>query len=516
MKKEIFINESMGETRIAIQEDSKLVEVYVEQQDNQRMVGNVYKGKVENVLPGMQAAFVDIGYELNAFLPFSEIGNSEYIIEENSNDRNRGSSKHSRKIENIEVDLKTNQEIFVQVIKEPFAGKGPRVTTEVALPGRLLVLVPNANYIGISKKIWDKFERRRLKKIAQRLRTDDAGVIIRTVAEGKSEEHIENDFNILLDNWQKIKNKSERGEAPILVYEDLETASSVVRDLLTLDVEKIIIDSKRLYRKTQRYLEDVSPSLLERLELYKLKAPLFESFGIESEIEKLMRPKAWLKSGAYLIIEKTEAMVVVDVNSGRFVGKKMHEENSLKINMETAREVARQLRLRDLSGLIVIDFIDMQLEENRKKVYHELRKELKKDRAKVAVAPITEFGLLEMTRQRIRVSLLDSMSEECPACHGSGRIISQETLVTRLDHWLRRYKSKHRSLRLQLQLHPENFRYLNGEKKHILRGLMWQNFVHLKIEENSELRRDEFRFLRTKDGTDVTQEMNLDKENVAS
>ncbi len=516
MKKEIFINESMGETRIAIQEDSKLVEVYVEQQDNQRMVGNVYKGKVENVLPGMQAAFVDIGYELNAFLPFSEIGNSEYIIEESSNDRNRGGSKHSRKIENIEVDLKTNQEIFVQVIKEPFAGKGPRVTTEVALPGRLLVLVPNANYIGISKKIWDKFERRRLKKIAQHLRTDDAGVIIRTVAEGKSEEHIENDFNILLDNWQKIKNKSEREEAPILVYEDLETASSVVRDLLTLDVEKIIIDSKRLYRKTQRYLEDVSPSLLERLELYKLKAPLFESFGIESEIEKVMRSKAWLKSGAYLIIEKTEAMVVVDVNSGRFVGKKMHEENSLKINMEAAREVARQLRLRDLSGLIVIDFIDMQLEENRKKVYHELRKELKKDRAKVAVAPITEFGLLEMTRQRIRVSLLDSMSEECPACHGSGRIISQETLVTRLDHWLRRYKSKHRSLRLQLQLHPENSRYLNGEKKHILRGLMWQNFVHLKIEENSELRRGEFRFLRTKDGTDVTQEMNLDKENAAS
>ena len=514
MKKEIFINESMGETRIAIQEDNKLVEVYVEQQDNQRMVGNVYKGKVENVLPGMQAAFVDIGYELNAFLPFSEIGESEYIIIENSNDRDN--KKHNRKIENIEVDLKTNQEIFVQVIKEPFAGKGPRVTTEVALPGRLLVLVPNANYIGISKKIWDKFERRRLKKIAQRLRTNDTGVIIRTVAEGKSEEHIENDFNILLDNWHKIKNRSEREEAPTLVYEDLETASSVVRDLLTLDVEKIIIDSKRLYRKTQRYLEDVSPSLLERLELFKLKAPLFESFGIESEIEKLMRPKAWLKSGAYLIIEKTEAMVVVDVNSGRFIGKKMHEENSLKINMEAAKEVARQLRLRDLSGLIVIDFIDMQLEENRKKVYHELRKELKKDRAKVAVAPITEFGLLEMTRQRIRVSLLDSMSDKCPTCKGSGRIISQETLITRIDHWLRRYKSKHRSLQLKLQLHPENSNYLNSEKKHILRGLMWQNFIHLKIQENNDLRRDEFRFLRGRKDKDVTNEMNLDKENTTS
>ena len=511
MHKEIFINESMGETRIAIQEDGQLVEVYIEKQDNHRMVGNVYKGKVENVLPGMQAAFVDVGYELNAFLPFSEIGSDEFIIEENGNKKNR--NNRNNKYDNIEVDLKKDQEIYVQVIKEPFAGKGPRVTTEVALPGRLLVLVPNANYIGISKKIWDKYERRRLKKIAQRLREGNIGVIIRTVAEGKSEEHIENDFNQLINNWNKIENKADREEAPVLVYEDLETASSVVRDLLTPDVEKIIIDSKRLYKKTQRYLEDISPSLLDRLELYKLKSPLFESFGIESEIDKVMRPKVWLKSGAYLIIEKTEAMVVVDVNSGRFVGKKLHEENSLKINLEAAREVARQLRLRDLSGLIVIDFIDMKQDENRKKVYHELRKELRKDRAKVAVAPITEFGLLEMTRQRIRVSLLDSMSEKCPSCHGSGRIISQETLITRIDHWLRRYKSKHRSLRLRLQLHPQNADYLSGDKKHVLRSLMWQNFVHLKIEENVELPQDEFRFIRTKDGEDVTDEMNLEKDN---
>ena len=511
MHKEIFINESMGETRIAIQEDGQLVEVYVEKQDNHRMVGNVYKGKVENVLPGMQAAFVDIGYELNAFLPFSEIGSDEYLIEENEGKRNRNNK--NVKYDNIEVDLKKDQEIYVQVIKEPFAGKGPRVTTEVALPGRLLVLVPNASYIGISKKIWDKFERRRLKKIAQKLRVGDIGIIIRTVSEGKSEEHIENDHKQLIDNWNEIENKASAEDAPVLVYEDLETASSVVRDLLTPDVEKIIIDSKRLFKKTQKYLEDVSPSLLDRLELYKLKAPLFESFGIEADIEKLMRPKAWLKSGAYLIIEKTEAMVVVDVNSGRFVGKKLHEENSLKINLEAAREVARQLRLRDLSGLIVIDFIDMKFEENRKKVYHELRRELRKDRAKVAVAPITEFGLLEMTRQRIRLSLLDSMSEECPTCNGSGRIISQETLITRIDHWLRRYKSKHRSLRLELQLHPENAEYLGGEKRHVLRGLMWQNFVHLKIKSNPDLPQDEFSFHRTKDGVDVTQEMNLEKDN---
>ena len=506
MRKEIFINESMEETRIAIQEDNQLVEVYIERQDNHRMVGNVYKGKVENVLPGMQAAFVDIGYELNSFLPFSEIGSEEYL---------EGRKQNNKKLknDNIEVDLKKGQEIFVQVIKEPFAGKGPRVTTEVALPGRLLVLVPGANYIGISKKIWDKYERRRLKKIAQSLRHKDCGIIIRTVSEGKSENHIENDFNQLINNWKKIESKSETGTAPLLVYEDLETASSVVRDLLTPDVEKIIIDSKRLYKKTEKYLEDISPSLLDRLELYKLKSPLFESFGIESEIEKLMRPKAWLKSGAYLIIEKTEAMVVVDVNSGRFVGKKLHEENSLKINLEAAREVARQLRLRDLSGLIVIDFIDMRREENRKKVYHELRKELRKDRAKVAVAPITEFGLLEMTRQRIRVSLLDSMSEECSSCKGSGKIISIETLITRIEHWLRRFKSNHHmSLRIKLDLHPKNANYLNKEKKHVLKGLMWKNFIHLKIIENSDLRLDEFRFIRSSDGVDITKEMGIEKK----
>ena len=226
MNKEIFINESMGETRIAIQENNQLVEVYVEKQDNHRMVGNVYKGKVENVLPGMQAAFVDIGYDLNAFLPFSEIGSDEYIIEESGG--KKGKNNKNFKYDNIEVDLKKDQEIYVQVIKEPFAGKGPRVTTEVALPGRLLVLVPNANYIGISKKIWDKFERRRLKKVAQRLRVQNVGVIIRTVAEGKSEQHIENDFNQLINNWNKIENKADHESAPALVYEDLETASSVV------------------------------------------------------------------------------------------------------------------------------------------------------------------------------------------------------------------------------------------------------------------------------------------------
>ena len=507
MKKEIYINVSMGETRIAILEDTQLVEVYVEKQDKQRMVGNIYKGKVENVLPGMQAAFVDIGYDINAFLPFSEIENSDYLIDVDEEDKNNSPHNYRKNNDNISVDLNTGQDIYVQVIKEPFAGKGPRVTTEVAIPGRLLVLVPNVNYIGISKKVWDKYERRRLKKIVSSFKHKGFGVIVRTVAEGKSEELLKNDYNQLKSSWDRLQGKADRTQSPTLVYEDLETASSVIRDLLTSDVEKIVIDSKKFYRKTSRYLEDVSSSMANRLDLYRLKTPLFEGMGIENELMKLLRPKVWLKSGAYLIIEKTEAMVVVDVNSGRFIGKKQHEDNSLKINLEAAREVARQLRLRDLSGLIVIDFIDMREEANCRKVYYELRKELKKDRAKVAVSPISDFGLLEMTRQRIRLSLIDSMSENCPTCHGSGRIISKETLITRIDHWLRRYKSKHRDLRLKLLLHPENADFI--KKKKVLRGLMWQNFVHISIDSSVDINRDEFRFLRTKDNQDITDHVEL-------
>jgi len=521
MKNEIFISESMGESRIAIVEDGTLVEVYVEKQESQRMVGNIYKGQVENVLPGMQAAFVDIGYDINAFLPFSEIENSAYLADIDDEDRRsskqknskNGAKKNRRKFrDDINVELKSGQDIFVQVIKEAFAGKGPRVTTEIALPGRLLVLVPNVNYIGISKKIWDKYERRRLKKIVSSMKKQGVGVIVRTVAEGKSEELIQNDYSNLIENWKKLQKKSNRTKGAALVYKDLETASSVIRDLFTPDISKIVIDSKKLYRKLQGYLEDVSPNMASHLEHYRLKQPLFESMGIEKELDKLLRPKVWLKSGAYLIIEKTEAMVVVDVNSGRFIGKKNHEENSLKINSEACKEVARQLRLRDLSGLVVIDFIDMREEANRRKIYYELRKELKKDRAKVAVSPISEFGLLEMTRQRIRLSLLDSMSEECPTCHGSGRIMSRETLLTRIDHWLRRYKSKHRSLKLKLELHPEIARFLKDNKK-ALRGLMWQNFTYIIIEGNQEIARDEFRFLTTKNGQKEIEHVGVEHKN---
>lgn len=402
------------------------------------------------------------------------------------------------------MDLQTGQDILIQVIKEPFAGKGPRVTTNIALPGHLLVLVPNAHFVGISKKIWDKYEKRRLRKIIRRLVTDDMGIIARTEAEGKAEKLLKKDFDILRKNWKAMENKANHMKPPAMVYEDLETVSTVMRDVLTADVSTMVFDSRKLFRKTQNYLQDVSPDLVSKLELYRGRVPLFTKTGIEDEIQKSLRQRVWLKSGAYLVIEHTEAMVVVDVNSGRFIGKGRHEANSLKINLEAARQVARQLRLRDIGGLIVIDFIDMQEDESKKKVYKELRKELRRDRAKVAVSPVTEFGLLEMTRQRVRLSLLHSLSEECPTCRGTGRIASKDSMITRIDAWLRGFRQKSRELRLKLRVHPSLADYLTNSKKDVVKKFMWQNFVHIDVEGDETLPPDEFQFFSRKTGEEVT------------
>lgn len=504
MDKEIHISETAVERRIAVMEDGELVEIYVEKPHDQGMVGSIYKGKVENVIPGMQAAFVDIGYDINSFLPFSEITNPEYLRDASTSEEDNGENDGKSKTPgSIDVDLETGQEILVQVIKEPFSGKGPRVTTNIALPGHLLVMVPDARFVGISKKIWDKYEKRRLRKIAKDLLTDEVGIIVRTEAEGKSEKVIKKDFEILMKNWKTLDQKARHVAAPALIHEDLETVSAVIRDLLTSDITKIVFDSRKLYRRIQSYLQDVSPGLVSKLELHRGRVPLFIEKGIEEKIDKSLRTRVWIKSGAYLVIEHTEAMVVVDVNSGRFIGKGDHEENSLKINLEAAREVARQLRLRDIGGLIVIDFIDMQEEENKKKVYKELRNELRKDRAKVAVSPISDFGLLEMTRQRVRLSLLDSMSEKCSTCHGTGRIGSKDSVITKIDNWLRGFRQKRRELRLRLRIHPSLADYLRNSKKEVLRKFMWQNFVHIEIEEDDSLGPDEFQVFSRKKGEEI-------------
>ena len=498
MKKEIYISKGVGETRIAVTENGKLAELHVDKQSQERTVGNVYKGIVENVIPGMQAAFVNIGQGANAFLPFSEISDSELIAEKNEK------TKHSKE---IDVLLQPGQEIIVQVIKEPFDKKGARVTTELSIAGRFIVLIPKSKYIGVSKKMRDKFERRRLKKIALSIKKPGLGMILRTVAEGKTDAQIENDYKNLTGKYNDLLNKAEKNKAPALIHDDLKVTSNVLRDLISEKVEKIIVDSKDDYNKIYKMVKEDALDIGDALEYYRKREPLFKHSGIDNSMMKLLRKKAWLKSGAYLIIERTEAMVVVDVNSGKFVGKKGHEENSLKINLEAAKEVCAQLRLRHLSGLILIDFIDMVKPENRKKVFLEMKKELRKDRAKVAVSQISEFGVLEMTRERTGLSIVDSLTDCCEVCAGNGRILSKDTLLTRIDYWLRDYKKKHKDLRLKLFLHPRLADYLKKEKTRDYISLMWKNFVYLKVITDDSMNKNEFRFTKMSDSKDITNEI---------
>jgi ribonuclease G len=498
MKKEIYISKGVGETRIAVKENGKLAELHVDKQSQERTVGNVYKGIVENVIPGMQAAFVNIGQGANAFLPFSEISDSELIAEKNEK------TKHSKE---IDVLLQPGQEIIVQVIKEPFDKKGARVTTELSIAGRFIVLIPKSKYIGVSKKMRDKFERRRLKKIALSIKKPGLGMILRTVAEGKTDAQIENDYKNLTGKYNDLLNKAEKNKAPALIHDDLKVTSNVLRDLISEKVEKIIVDSKDDYNKIYKMVKEDALDIGDALEHYRKREPLFKHSGIDNSMMKLLRKKAWLKSGAYLIIERTEAMVVVDVNSGKFVGKKGHEENSLKINLEAAKEVCAQLRLRHLSGLILIDFIDMVKPENRKKVFLEMKKELRKDRAKVAVSQISEFGVLEMTRERTGLSIVDSLTDCCEVCAGNGRILSKDTLLTRIDYWLRDYKKKHKDLRLKLFLHPRLADYLKKEKTRDYISLMWKNFVYLKVITDDSMNKNEFRFTKMSDSKDITNEI---------
>jgi len=498
MKKEIYISKGVGETRIAVTENGILAELHVDNQLQERTVGNIYKGIVENVIPGMQAAFINIGQGANAFLPFSEISDSELIAEKNEK------SKNSKE---IDVLLQPGQEIIVQVIKEPFDKKGARVTTELSIAGRFIVLIPKSKYIGVSKKMRDKFERRRLKKIALSIKQPGLGMILRTVAEGKTDAQIENDYTNLTNKYNDLLARAEKDKAPALIHEDLKVTSSVLRDLISEKVEKIVVDSKEDYNKISKMVKEDALDIGDALEHYRKREPLFKFSGIDNSMMKLLRKKAWLKSGAYLIIERTEAMVVVDVNSGKFVGKKGHEENSLKINLEAAKEVCAQLRLRHLSGLILIDFIDMVKPENRKKVFLEMKKELRKDRAKVAVSQISEFGVLEMTRERTGLSIIDSLTDSCEVCAGNGRILSKDTLLTRIDYWLRDYKKKYKDLRLKLFLHPQLADYLKKEKTRDYISLMWKNFIYLKVITDDTMNKNEFRFTKMSDSKDITNEI---------
>jgi ribonuclease G len=503
MRKEIIINSSIGETRIAIVEDGRLAELFVEHPENERMVGDIYLGKVVNVVKGMHAAFVDIGHDQDAFLHFSDIGDtlSDYraFIDIDNNYEN-AKSKSERPIP------KEGQEILVQVIKEPISRKGARVSSELSFPGRFIVLVPNSDILGVSKKIGSIKEKKRLKHVIRALKPKGFGIIARTVAEYKNEDALRADLESLLKKWQKIEKKLKQVTPPSLIYKDEAMASSVIRDLFTNDVTRVIIDSKKLYREILAYLEDIAPSLAHRVEYFKSQKPIFDVFGIESEIDKSLARKVWTPSGGYIIVDHTEAMVVIDVNSGKYIKGREPEESTLKINLEAAKEIARQLRLRDLGGLIVIDFIDMTEPSNKKRLYEEFRRELRKDRAQSSILPISDFGLIEMTRERIRPSLLHSFSERCPTCEGIGRVLSRSTVLTKIERWIKRFKTERSEWSLKLVVHSSIADYVSEGFFSKIRKLMWKYRLKIEVVKDDSLRPEQFRILLKKDDADVTDQ----------
>lgn len=493
MNKEIIINSTNEETRIAILEDSKVVELFVERPEAQRMVGDIYKGKVSRVLPGMQAAFISIGHSQNAFLHFSDVSSFThmFLYDIDHEDEPDDGLEVRKNQFNVEKDLKQGQDIIVQIMKEPIGTKGPRVTSQISIPGRFAVLIPNERYIGVSRKISHPAEKRRLKNIARKALPKNFGLIIRTVAEGKTDEVIINDIKSLIQQWKKIENRIPEAKTASLIYKDMGMASSVIRDLFTSDISRLVVDSRKLMRIIASYVKDVAPQLKKKIEYYRGKKPIFDEFNIENDLEKSISTKVWLKNGAYLIIQQTEAMVVIDVNSGKYIGKSDHETNSLKINIEAAREIARQVRLRDLGGLIVIDFIDVLQEDNKNKVFRELRKEFAKDRVITKIETMSRFGLIEMTRQRTKESVVHKSHEDCPLCHGSGLVPTIETLVSQIERWIQRYRATGGDRRIVIRVTPEIEKYMNKGKFSRRMQLMWKYWmkINFKVDKSYGFRR---------------------------
>ncbi len=521
MRKEIIVNSSGTQNRVAIVEDGVLVDFFVDLLDRRRMVGNIYHGKIARVLPGIRAAFVDIGMKHDAFLHFSDIGEStdelrgiideEYDHEEDSDSessaRQSKKSDSHHKQQNPLPKLKKGEDIIVQIIKEPVENKGVRVSTQISIPGRFCVLLPMDNKIGISKKISHFKERKRLKRIARSIIPEKFGLIVRTAAKNQSEEVLAADLRYLMQTWEDIEEKLKSSKPPELIFKDVATTLSVIRDLFTPDVSKVFVDSRKVYKEIRNYVKFMQKNLVDKVELFKGNQPIFEAFKIQDQIEQMFQKRVPMPSGGHIVIEHTEAMTVIDVNSGRYAAKKEQELNSLKTDLEAAREIARQLRLRDIGGLIVVDFIDLEDEKNRKKVYDELRKEFRKDRAKIAMLQMTDFGLMQITRQRIRENIVQSMYEPCPYCEGTGMMIKKDNLLYEIEEWLKRYKAEGKEKSITLVVHPSlGAKLKEGKFTTRFTKLRLKYFFRLKLQEDEKMNPQSFQILSNKTGKDLTEE----------
>jgi ribonuclease G len=491
MQREIFINIAQHEKRVAILENKRIEEFYVERPDYVNLVGNIYKGRVESVLPGMGAAFVDLGLEKNGFLYVADVvtgvASYEKLLEEGSDEEIEKMEKQ-KPLPSITELLRKGDEVVVQVVKEPIGTKGARLTTHISIPGRFLVLMPFDNHIGLSKRIESRQERDRIRKIIEELKLPkDIGFIIRTAAQGASQKDFFRESRYLLNLWQHIKARAKRTRPPQLIHQEYDLVLRVARDIFTSDVAKLEIDSRGDFKRVSRFLRILAPHLRPRLRLHDERTPLFEKFDIEKQVTKIYDRIVQLKSGGYLIFDQTESLVAIDVNSGKFVGKRNLEDTAFKTNIEAAEEVPRQLKLRDLGGIIIIDFIDMEIADHRRTVFKTLERHLESDKAKTKILNISSIGLVEMTRQRMRKSIEGKSYQKCPYCNGRGIVKSVPTisleLMRKLEHFLMETKSRD----VFVSLNPEVAYYVSAPERNMVKPLERRFRKNIRVIEDPNL-----------------------------
>lgn len=474
MFKEILITRDEREGRAAVLEDGVLSEFLIAREE--RQVGSIYKGRVANVLPGMNAAFVDLGLERNGFLCADDA--AAHLGEE--------ASASLRKA-NIADMLKVDQEVLVQVVKEAVGTKGARITTFVTMPGRYIVLIPSANYTGVSRRVEDEAERTRLRNIADKVKPEGMGVIVRTSAVGRSQEELEREMKFLARSWNRVQKTAKRRRAPAIVHQELALIDKILRDILHSDVNRLIIDNAEEHAKVLERLEVTAPRLVDRVHHYSHNVPLFEFHGIDQEIEKALDRKCWLPSGGYLIIDRTEALWAIDVNTGKYIGKTSSlADTILKTNLEAVVEICRQLRLRDIGGIIIVDFIDMESASDRRRLLSTLVEELRKDRTRTHLVGMTELGLVQLTRKREGKDLDLVLREECPYCTGRGRLLSPKTVALRIRREILRRAAGTEEEAVFAQMHPRvgvEFMGQDGEELDALERQVGRP-VYVRVEED--------------------------------
>jgi ribonuclease G len=497
MTSELIINVTREESRVALLEGGQVVELYIERKRDASLVGNIYKGKVLKILPGMQSSFIDIGLEKAAFLYVADIMTSveeyytAFLDNETENLDLYSKSGHVERPMAIEELIQDGQELLVQVSKDPIGTKGARVTSYITLPGRYVVLMPNMEHVGISRRIEDEESRSKLKAVAFEIKPKGFGLIMRTASEDATLEEIRRDLDFLLLLWETIQKKREKVSAPSLLYSDLDLVFRSVRDFMSHEVERLVIDSPEEHERLREFAKTYFPRLIERIELYDGREPIFDAFALELDISRALGRKVWLKSGGYIIIDQTEAMTVIDVNTGKFVGKENLEDTILKTNLEAVKEIAYQIRLRNLGGIIIIDFIDMEKPENREKVFNAFVEAMRKDRAKNTIYTISELGIIQMTRKRVRESLGRVLCDHCPYCEGKGFVKSARTVAYEIFRKLKKMELSPGTTAL-IKANPAVAELLSDEERHGIEDIEGSYGIKLIVKDDNNCHQENY------------------------